>query len=252
MTQLRDHSELPSARPASAPETASTRVARLKGEIVYLYAFDIAWELKPITERDLLGQPVGQFVVDASKRAPRQMSFYRPQMVRLPPLDRLGPKGRVTIERTVKFLPVGAISITVRVPFEVDGVEELVAFHDLKFRDGAHLMTPQLEQAIDELARSFDGFYFGRFDIRYSDVDRFRAGEDLCVIELNGITSESTNIYDPTWSLVRAHRTLFRQWSLLFQIGEKNRRRGQVPSPAGALVREIRSHLGKPRQALSA
>ncbi|CAN5580804.1 hypothetical protein BH09PLA1_BH09PLA1_04870 [soil metagenome] len=107
------------------------------------------------------------------------------------------------------------------------------------FRDGAHLITPSLERAVDQIARSFNGFFFGRFDIRYSDVARFRAGEDLWVIELNGVTSESTNIYDPSWSLLRAYRTLFRQWSLLFRIGHENTRRGGAPSSAIVLIREI-------------
>src|SRR5215217_4766910 len=115
------------------------RVNRLSGEVVYLYAFDIAYELNRLPVRELLGQPVGQFVVDTSKRAPRQMSFYRPEMIRLPPLERLGPGGRVWIERTVKFLPVGAISITVRVPFQVGRVEDLVPYHDLRFTDGTYL-----------------------------------------------------------------------------------------------------------------
>lgn len=98
------------------------------------------------------------------------------------------------------------------------------------FCDGAHLLTPQLQQKIDQIAQTFEGFYFGRFDVRYSDVDRFRAGEDLIIIELNGVTSESTNLYDPTWSLFRAYCTLFKQWSILFQIGAANRQRGQRPS----------------------
>ena len=107
------------------------------------------------------------------------------------------------------------------------------------FRDGAHLITPELERAIDEIAQSFDGFYFGRFDVRYANVDRFRAGEDLTVIELNGVTSESTNLYDPTWSLLRAYRTLFAQWRALFEIGAANRALGLHPSSFRELFRAI-------------
>src|SRR5436853_2440599 len=112
---------------------------RYSGEVVYMYAFDMAYDMvrQPVTE--LLGQTVAQFVVDASKRSPRQLFFYRPQMVRLPPLERLGPRGPVRIERTVKILPVGAISITVRVPFAVQEVGELVDYHDLRFSDGTFL-----------------------------------------------------------------------------------------------------------------
>jgi hypothetical protein len=55
-------------------------------------------------------------------------------MVRLPPIERVGPHGTVPIERVVKLLPVGAISITVRVPFAVDRIEDLVVYHDLQLQ----------------------------------------------------------------------------------------------------------------------
>src|SRR5262245_34515161 len=113
------------------------KVTHYTGEVVYIYAFDVAYEMLRRPLRELLGQPVAQFVVDTSKRSPRHLFFYRPQMVRLPPVERIGPRGPVRIERVIKLLPVGAISITIRVPFEVDHVEELVAYHDLQFSNGS-------------------------------------------------------------------------------------------------------------------
>jgi membrane protein DedA with SNARE-associated domain len=111
------------------------------------------------------------------------------------------------------------------------------------FRDGSELITPALERAIDRVARTFEGFYFGRFDVRYRDVDAFKRGEDLCIIELNGITSESTNIYDPSRTLLWAYRKLFAQWSILFHIGAANRARGHAVSSHRELLKEICNHL---------
>ncbi len=108
------------------------------------------------------------------------------------------------------------------------------------FRDGSHLITPQLEAAIDAIARRFEGFYFGRFDVRYADVDPFRAGREFAILELNGVTSESTNLYDPDWSLLRAYRVLFQQWALLFAIGAENRRRGHRPSSLAQVIADVR------------
>jgi hypothetical protein len=45
----------------------------------------------------------------------------------------------VRLERTVKLLPVGAISITIRVPFAVNALGELVDYHELRFSDGTAL-----------------------------------------------------------------------------------------------------------------
>jgi hypothetical protein len=114
-----------------------TRVTRYTGEVVYIYAFDVAYDTARIPIATLLGQPVAQFAVDASKRSPRQLFFYKPQMVRLSPMERIGPLGPVRVESAIKLLPVGAISITVRVPFAVNHVEELIAFHDLQFSNGS-------------------------------------------------------------------------------------------------------------------
>ena len=115
------------------------RVDRLVGEAVYMYAFDVAYEMDRRPVATLLGRPVAEFSVDASKRSPRQLFFFRPQMVRLPSLERLTPRGAVRVERAVKMLPVGAISITFRVPFAVDRLEELTGFHDFRFSDGSYL-----------------------------------------------------------------------------------------------------------------
>ena len=74
-----------------APERNITtpKIGRYTGEVVYIYAFDVAYEMKREPVRELLGQPVAQFVVDASKRSPRDLFFYRPTMVRLPALERI-------------------------------------------------------------------------------------------------------------------------------------------------------------------
>jgi membrane protein DedA with SNARE-associated domain len=111
------------------------------------------------------------------------------------------------------------------------------------FRDGTHLLTPALEQRIDEIAKTFDGFFVGRFDIRYSDVEQFKAGRDLAIVELNGATSESTNIYDPGLSLFGAYRTLFTQWSIVFAVGAENRRRGAGVTSLKRLIGLVRAHF---------
>jgi hypothetical protein len=111
------------------------------------------------------------------------------------------------------------------------------------FRDGRHLLSPALEQRVDDIARRIPGFFIGRFDVRYGSVDGFKAGEDLAIVELNGATAESTNIYDPDGSLLDAYRTLFRQWSLVFAIGAANRRRGAAATPVRRLFRLTLTHL---------
>jgi len=105
------------------------------------------------------------------------------------------------------------------------------------FLDGGRFKTAELERAIDRLSRGLPGFYFGRFDIRTPSAEEFRRGRNFKVVELNGVTSEATHIYDPAHGLLHAYRVLFRQWRLAFEIGALNRARGARPTPPVELLR---------------
>jgi hypothetical protein len=94
------------------------------------------------------------------------------------------------------------------------------------FRDGMRLNSPLLEQRIDEISQKLEGFFIGRYDIRFSSKDDLQAGKNFQIIELNGAASEATSIYDARNSIWSAYRTLFKQWELVFAIGSENRQRG--------------------------
>lgn len=106
------------------------------------------------------------------------------------------------------------------------------------FRDGGHLITEELTARFDAIARSMPGFYFGRFDVKYRDLDSLRAGEHFEILEVNGASAECTHIWDPAMKLPDAYRVLFRQFSILFSIGAANRARGARPLPARQLFRD--------------
>jgi membrane protein DedA with SNARE-associated domain len=94
------------------------------------------------------------------------------------------------------------------------------------FLDGAALVTPALEASVERIARRFEGFHLGRFDVRAPSAQALSRGEGLRVLELNGLTSEPTEIYDPAVSLAVAYGKLLRQWTLAFEIGAENARGG--------------------------
>jgi membrane protein DedA with SNARE-associated domain len=113
------------------------------------------------------------------------------------------------------------------------------------FLDGGWVKSDELEEAIDELGRGFEGFHFGRFDIRTPSPEEFRRGGNFKVVELNGVTSEATHIYDPRNGLLSAYRILFEQWRIAFRIGAENRARGAQPTPLRALARSVFDSFGR-------
>ena len=120
------------------------------------------------------------------------------------------------------------------------------------FRDGADLITPALEDAVDALAAAFPmpdgrpgGLDFGRFDVRYISDDELRAGRGFAIVELNVTFSESTNLYDPSRSLPWSYSVLFRQWKMLYRLGDERRRAGGIAMTARGLIRASRDHFGE-------
>ena len=115
------------------------------------------------------------------------------------------------------------------------------------FFDGEWARSAALEAAVDELSHGYRGFWFGRYDVRSPSVEALRAGE-FKVLELNGATAEATSIYDPKNRLRDAYRVLRRQWSILFEIADRNVKNGARP----ASVRQLLELVGRHRRALRA
>lgn len=131
----------------------STHGPPLKGEVVYFYAFDVAYELRRSDLSMLLGKPLAEHQIGHSKGSPRQQLFYQPRMARLDPMTMETPFGPVAVQRFVKVLPIGAVSITLRVPFAVSELGDLIGFHRMDFAEGvvhahARMLAEQLRQEL--------------------------------------------------------------------------------------------------------
>lgn len=116
------------------------------------------------------------------------------------------------------------------------------------FLNGAEHVTPELTARIGQIADAMPEFYFGRFDLKYRDIEALRSGEYLEILEVNGASAESTHIWDPRMTLGGAYKALFKQFRILFEIGEENRRRGFQPTGALTILRDFRDYLRNARQ----
>lgn len=116
------------------------------------------------------------------------------------------------------------------------------------FRDGSDLVTPALVARIDAIAGAYrgpngEGFDFGRFDVRYESEEALREGRGFGIVELNGITSEATNLYDPARGPLWAYSVLFGQWRELYRVGAERRAEGVRPLTAREAIAFARSHF---------
>lgn len=104
------------------------------------------------------------------------------------------------------------------------------------FRDCEELISTKLSQRLDTIFADIPGFHYGRLDLKFKDAQSLTEGIDFEIIEINGASSESINIWDRDAKLVTAVKTLLQQYGTLFKLGEKNRRLGHRPPGILALL----------------
>ena len=108
------------------------------------------------------------------------------------------------------------------------------------FRDAGELISQKLSQSLDKIFEDIPGFYYGRLDVKFKDIESLSAGLEFNIIEINGASSESINIWDRNAGLITAINTLLQQYRTLFKLGSISRKRGARPPGLMALYRAWR------------
>lgn len=112
-----------------------------------------------------------------------------------------------------------------------------------KFVSGQHLINEQTVEVFHQIASKIEGFNFGRFDLKVSSPEDLMNGKNIKIMELNGVTSEAGHIYDPKFNLLQAYRDVAKTMKVMFEVSQQSRKLGAKVTPAGEMIRLIRSHF---------
>jgi hypothetical protein len=132
-----------------SPQTTGVGGA-LRGEVVYLYAFDVANEVRLDRVPALLsahGTPLATGPAPAARSVPRSIPVARPVAVE-PPAPSLRLRGE-PIRVLVRVYEVGVVTVTVRVSFADGSLAGLTPFHTPALDDGRPLDLYAREQCAE-------------------------------------------------------------------------------------------------------
>lgn len=124
----------------------------MKGTVVYLYAFDVANEIRTSQVREVLSQKPFPFQIRVGVAAPRDVPIYSPLTISLTPVTCASNLGAITLKPFVKVFDVGAISVSYEVAFEKDSLSDLVPYHQLKVANDP--LSALAEKLAAEVAKS--------------------------------------------------------------------------------------------------
>jgi hypothetical protein len=114
----------------------------MKGEVVYLYAFDVANEIITPRVREILSEKPFPFEIRMDRTLPKDMPLYKPLAIEPHPLATQLHGAPVRL--LIRIYDVGVVTVMMRVAFEAGALGELMQFHNPKLENGMTLDTVAL------------------------------------------------------------------------------------------------------------
>ncbi len=112
-----------------------------------------------------------------------------------------------------------------------------------KFIDRSDLISEKLLEIVSKWASKMPEFYYGRFDVKIKSWDDLFLNKNYKILEVNGVNSEPTHIYDKKHSLLKAYRDTFYHMKLVYKIGEMNKKRGFKRCSTKVFLKALREAL---------
>jgi hypothetical protein len=109
----------------------------MKGEVVYLYAFDVANEIATAQIDDILANKPFPFGIQATHTLPKDVPLVRPLAIEPPALPTT--LGGQPVRLLIRVYNVGVVSIAMRVSFEAANLADLLPFHKPVLANGVAL-----------------------------------------------------------------------------------------------------------------
>ncbi len=111
----------------------------MKGEVVFLYAFDVANEILTSRVREILSERPFPFEIRMDRTLPKDMPLYKPLAIE--PHSLASQLHGAPVRLLIRIYDVGVVTVMMRAAFETGGLENLMAFHNPKLDNGLTLDT---------------------------------------------------------------------------------------------------------------
>jgi ATP-grasp domain len=93
------------------------------------------------------------------------------------------------------------------------------------FRNRADLDFKKIALVCDKILENFKGFHYGRFDLKVKSIEDLYEGQQIRILELNGVNADPAHVFDPQYSLYKAYRDIAWHWNRLSNIALEQKKK---------------------------
>ena len=109
----------------------------MKGEVIYLYAFDVANEIITSRVQEILSEKPFPFEIRMDRTLPKDMPLYKPLAIEPSALP--AQLNGAPVRLLIRIYDVGVVTVMMRAAFETDVINNLMPFHNPKLENGLML-----------------------------------------------------------------------------------------------------------------
>src|SRR5208282_5818734 len=102
----------------------------MKGEVIYLYAFDVANEIITSRVQEILSEKPFPFEIRMDRTLPKDMPLYKPLAIEPPALP--SPLHGSPVRLLIRIYDVGVVTVMMRVALDAKSLADLMPFHNPK------------------------------------------------------------------------------------------------------------------------
>ncbi len=90
------------------------------------------------------------------------------------------------------------------------------------FKENHLLDRTKAALVCDEILKDFEGFYYGRFDMKIETYEKFYNHEGIRILELNGVNADVAHIFEPNYSFWSTIKAIYWHWNRMAAIAKIN------------------------------
>ena len=92
-----------------------------------------------------------------------------------------------------------------------------------KFLNGNHLINDKMVKTFDHIQGQLSNINYARYDLKCNSIDDLYTGQNIHILEINGVGAEPAHIYDPNFNYSTALSVLKRHYKTIFDIAIINK-----------------------------
>jgi hypothetical protein len=152
----------------------------MKGEVIYLYAFDVANEIITPRVREILSQKPFSFEIRMDRTLPKDVPLYKPLAIE--PHSLTARLHGAPVRLLIRIYDFGVVTVMMRTVFEANTLHDLMRFHDPTLEDGMTLDKTAMNFC-EKVCESLKDSIIGRNEFPPLP----EAYTVFCVTELDGV-----------------------------------------------------------------